>query len=873
MWGRRKRERERDLDRELRADLELETEERRRAGLSPEEARYAAQRALGNAARVKEEVRESWGFAWWDRLANDLRYGCRNLKNNPGFAAVVILTAALGIGSNTAIFSVVYAVLLRPLPYPDAGRLMTPQNVARDSLIGWGIADFQYAGWRDQAGIFDGAAAFTGRQFTLTGAGEPEQLKSQIVTPGFLGTLGIAPQVGRDFSDTDAAARGGQVALISHDLWVRRFGGDTGILSKGMTLDGKPYSIAGVLPRGFEFPGSNGVSVLLAMTEPRPQVGGPIYFYSVIARLKRGITAERAVKDLALINERLRAAYPEKFSRSRLGEQTRVVSLRERLVGNVRPALLVLAGAVTLVLLIVCGNIANLLLARALTRQKEIAVRIALGAGRGRVLRQLLTEGMLLAWLGGAAGLVVAVEGVKLLRAIAPAGVPHIEQAELGGVVLGFNLAVIVLCGILFGLAPLRGTSSIDPEAALKQTARTSTGTRRHHRAENLLIVLETAFALMLLAGAGLLLRTFAGLTAISPGFHPENVYTARLALPRWKYGSAERQKAFLDALLERARSGPGVASSGAIACVPYAGFVMMDNLQVEGGVPEAPANGEDDSVAINYAAGDYFQSMGIPILEGRALGGSDTEGRIAVALVNQALAHRYFPQGRAVGAKVRTGGGDWLQIVGVAGNVKQGGLASETRPEIFLAAPQTRNPGSASTLVVRSTAGPRIFGPWLRSQIAALDGDVPPPEIETMGEFMISLIASQQFVMRLLSLFAGIAVMLAGIGIYGVMVYSVERRAHEIGIRMALGAKRGHIVGLVVSRGLRLSVAGAALGLAGGLALTRYLKSLLYGITPHDPATLAAGCAVLVLTALAASYLPARRAVNRDAMGTLRQE
>jgi putative ABC transport system permease protein len=874
-WLRRNRS-ERDWERELRADLELEAAEQRANGLTPEEAHYAAQRAFGNTTIISEETREMWGYRWFDRLLNDLRYGCRTLKNNPGFAAVAILTAALGIGANTSIFSIVNAVLLRPLPYPDAGRLVSPANVAKDNFMGLAVGDFQYAAWRDQPKIFDGVAAYAGRPFTITGNGEPEKLKAQVVTPGFLRVLKIAPVIGRDFIDTDAAMRGGQVALISHSLWMKRFGGDASILGKSMTLDGKPYSIAGVLPRDFEFPGSADVSLLLAMSEPAPQPSGAIYFYNVIARMKRGIALDRAERDLTLINQRLESAYPQKFSQSRSTAQVRVVGLHERLVGNVQPALLVLAGAVALVLLIVCVNISNLLLARALARQREIAVRIALGAGRARVLRQLLTEGMLLACLGGLAGLAVAFGGVKLLRAIAPAGVPHIEAAHIGSAVLAFNIAIAVLCGILFGLAPMRSASAIDPEAALKQTARFATGTRRHRRLENLLIVSETAFALILLAGAGLLIRTFAGLTAIAPGFHPDHVVTAQISLPYWKYRDAERQRQFLDALLEKARSAPGVDAAGAVAAPPYSGFMMTSALRIEGKPAPDPRAmmTQDQNVAANYSAGDYFKAMGIPILEGRALDSSDVPGRPAVAVVNEVLAHRYFPDGKAIGSRIKLNGvTDWLTIVGVAGNVKQGGLASETRAEMFQSASQTESPGSAATLIIRSTADARVLAPWLNAQIAGLDKDVPPPEIVTMRETMASLVASQEFVMRLLALFAGIAITLAGIGIYSVMVYSVERRAHEIGIRLALGAQPAHIIGMVIGRGLRVSMAGSALGIAGGLALTRYLKSLLYGVTPHDPMTLAAGSILVLAAALVASYFPARRAVKQDAIASLREE
>jgi putative ABC transport system permease protein len=866
------------LERELQSHLELEAQEQRENRLTPDEARYAAQRALGNTTLIKEATREAWGFSWLDRLSQDLRYGCRAWKNNPGFAALAILTTALGIGANTSIFSVVDAALLQPLPYPNAGRLVSPVNVGNDNLIGLGVADFQYASWRAEAKIFDGIAAYTIRPFTITGNGDPAQLWAGVVTPGFLHTMGMTPFLGRDLSADDASPRGGQVALVSFALWSKRFGGDPSILSKGMTLDGKPYRIAGVLPRDFEFPANSDVSVLVALREPAsPQPNGATYFYSVIARMKPGVTAERAQADLALINQRLEVAYPKKFGGSRAGTQTQVTRLHDKLVGNVRPALLVLAGAVALVLLIVCVNISSLLLARAIARQKEIAVRIALGAGRGRVLRQLLTEGMLLAAAGGAAGLALAFGGVKLLRAIAPVGVPHVDDAHIGGAVLGFNIAIAALSGILFGLAPLRGASSIDPEAALKQSARTASGGRGHRRLENLLIVAETAFALILLAGAGLLMRTFAGLTSISPGFHPDHVLTARVSLPYWKYRTAERQRAFRDALLEKARSGPGVEAAGAVACLPYGGFVMAGTVQIEGKpAPDPRAGGgtDADNTAVNFAAGDYFRAMGIPILEGRAIDSGDQTGRPAVAVVNQALARRFFPGGAPLGARIRIGGvTGWLEIVGVVGNVKQGGLVSEPRAEIFQSAAQAESGGSAQTLALRSTADARVLMPWLHAQIAELDKDLPPAEIETMGARMASLVASQLFVMRLLALFAGIAIMLAAIGIYSALVYSVERRTHEIGIRLALGAKRRQIMGPILARGLRLAIAGAAIGTGGALVLTRYLKSLLYGVTPHDPITLTTGCALVIVVALGAAYFPARRAIKQDPIATLRTE
>jgi len=858
MFDRRKREEE--LERELRNHLDLEAEEH--GGDT-----WAARRALGNVGRIQEETRESWGYRWLDRLAQDLRYGVRVLAKNRSFAAVAIVTAALGMGANTAIFSVIDAVLLHPLPYRDADRLVSPVAVRSDGPLQENVADYQYAAWRDEAKVFDGVAAYSVLRYTVTGAGDPEELRVGIVTPGFLRLLGVSPAMGRDLTAADAAPRGGTVALISHALWTRRFQADPAILSRGLTMQGKPYTIAGVLPRGFEFPENLDVNVLVAMTEPEAQERSVVYFYRSLARLKPGVPVSRAVSDVAVIDQRLREANPRK-----LWARTDLVGLHDRLVGNVRPALVVLAGAVALVLLIVCVNISNLLLARALARQKEIAVRIALGAGRARVFRQLMTEGLLLALAGGIGGLAVAVAGVRLLRAIAPEGVPHIDNAHVGGVVLAFNFAIAVGAGILFGLAPLRSASRLDPETALKQASRSASGARQHRRLEGLLVVAETAFALMLLAGAGLLLRTFAGLTAIAPGFQPENVVTARVSLPYWKYKTPDRQRAFVDELLARTAGGPGVEAAGAVAVLPYGGWMLKGQLRVEGRPPEASGADEAD-VSINYTAGDYFRAMGVRVIEGRAIDPSDTAGRPPVAVINQALANRYFPGRSPIGARVQLERMPRVEVVGVIANVKQGGLASEAGMEMFQAAPQLKGFGAATSIAVRSTADPRVVLPWLRAQITAMDHDLPPAEVETMRQRMAALMNTQVFVMRLLLLFAGIAIALAAIGIYSVLAYSVERRTHEIGIRMALGARRGHIVGMVVGRGFLLASAGAALGIIGSLAVTRYLKSLLYGVTPHDPVTLAAGCAVVVAVALVAAYLPARKAVDQDAAATLRAE
>jgi putative ABC transport system permease protein len=873
MWPFKRRSDD-DFRREIEAHVSFETDRSIADGMSPEEARAAAIRRFGNVTAARERFYESGRIMWLDELRHDIRDAIRAFRRSPGFTAVVVFTLAIGTGANTAIFSAVYAVLLRPLPYPHAEQLVRLADVCDIADVsGDNLPDFQYAAWRDQARIFAGIAAYTIRRPTITGAGDAEQLRAAQVPPAFLRTLGASPFIGRDFAAGPGGDAGTGVALLTYSLWRTRFGGDRAILSKQLMLDGKPYSIAGVLPPDFEFPGVARVRLLIAMPEPAPQPNGALHFYSVIARLKPGVAVQRARADLRLINRRLAPSQLRTLGQFKLSD-TSVTGLHDQIVGDVRPALLALAGAVAMVLLIACVNVSNLQLARAITRQREMALRIALGAARGRILRQLLTEGILLALAGGAAGLALAFGGVRLLAAIAPAGVPHLQDAGIGAIVFAFNSGIALGAGILFGLAPFRFASATDPDIALKEAGRTASGSRTHRRLENLLVVSETALALILLSGAGLLLRTFAAYNAIEPGFRPDDVYVARLVLPSWRF-PGERQRAVLETLLQSVRSGPTVEGASLVGSEPYGGLSSWSAaLEIEGRPRRDRTALGADSVTVNSAAGDYFRVMGIPVLQGRGIDESDRAGRTAVAVINEKLARQFFPHGHAVGSRVRVGAETrWREIVGVARDMKQRGLASEPRAEIWLAAAQEEDGYSAQTLVVRSPSNPNRLLPWLRTRIAAVDRDLPQPEIRTMRSQMALLIGSQVFVLRLLATFAAIACALAAVGIYSVLAYSVERRHHEIGIRVALGANPSRVAGLVVGRGLRLAVAGAALGFAGAIGLTRYLNSLLYGVTPHDPVTLAAACALLVCIALGAAWLPARRAMNQDAAAVLRAE
>lgn len=861
----RRRADESEMDREVAAHLALLAEDFERSGMAPSEAHHAALRAFGGVELAREASRDARSFVWIEQASQDLRHALRSFTKSPAFALGVILTAALGIGANASIFSLVHAVLLQPLPYRDADRLMT--------IAGGPTGDFRYGAWRTQATVFDGMAAYMGRRHIMTGSGEAEQVLAHVVTPTFLSVLGVAPVLGRDFDNGDAQPRGGDKALISFRLWKNRFNGDANVTARGLQLDGKPYTIIGVLPRDFAFPDKTQPALLLAMSEPPPQPTGAVYYLKVIARLKPGVNPDRANRDLSLIDAKLKLAFPKQFSRGPRGAPRQLQSLREGLTGDARPALLVLWVAAGLVLLIVCANILNLLLARGLSRQRELAVRMALGADRARVARQLLTEGMLLSVAGGATGLAVAGFAVPGLLAMAPADVPQLADARVNSTVLFYTTGITMLVGLAFGLWPIRGLSGVQGRLALKQASRSLTASREQRGLESVLVVCEAALAFILLTGAGLMIQTLTTMTAIPPGFDPSNVVTGRLSLPYWKYAESGRSPVEKVAeIMTKLRDGPGVESVGAVAALPYGGFVMSSGLEIAG-QPPLP---EGEEVPVNFAAGEYFQTMRIPLLAGRTWDRGDTAGRPAVSVVTEELVRRYFHgQARAaVGARIRVKGvTPWLDVIGVVGDVKQAGLATPPKPMVYQPAAQSESGDSASTIVVRSSADPRVLLPWIRSLVLSLDTDLPPPDLATAQANITGLLASRVFLMRLLTAFAIVAILLAATGIYCVLAYSVERRLKEIGIRMALGAQSGQISAMILRRAVMLALGGTAVGVAGGWGLGRYLEASLYGVTPHDPATFAAGASLLLLVGVAAGYLPARAAAQQDVLSVLKIE
>ena len=800
----------------------------------------------------------------------DLRYGLRMLVRNPGFTAVAVTALALGIGANTAIFSVVNTVLLRPLPFQDPERLVM---VFEDSRAHGYPRDTptaaNYIDWRDQNQVFESMAAIAGASFNLTGVGDPERLVGYRVSGSMFPMLGISPQLGRWFTPDEDQAGANPVVIMSHRLWQQRFGGDPNIVGKPLTLSGRSVTVVGIMPAGFRiYSEGEELWVPIAFSQEEQQ-NRSAHYLNVMARLKPGVTLSQAQAEMSTIATRLQQQYPA--TNTNVGSE--VVPLHEQVVGDIRPALLIFLGAVGLVLLIACVNVANLLLARAAVRQREIALRVALGASRRRLIRQFLTESVLLGMLGGVVGLLLAVAGLKLLTAVIPPDIPQVKNISIDPRVLGFTILISLLTGLIFGLAPAIQSSSFSPNETLKEGGRGSVaGGGNRIRAG--LIVAEVAISLVLLIGAGLLINSFLRLRNVDPGFRSNNLLTMRVSLPASKYNDLAKRAAFYTEINRRLENVAGVKSSAVITNLPLYFQSNSDNISIEGR-PDPPPN-QQPIINTRVISPKYFETMGIPLLSGRQLTDQDTDDSPNVTVISETMARRYWPGENPIGKRIAFGrperDEDWIQIVGITGDVRQSDLITEIKPQMYVSYQQIGF-FVPRDLVVKTDVDPMSMAATVRKTIWEIDKDQPVSNIRTMDQIASESVAQQRFSMLLFAIFAGVAMLLAAVGIYGVMSYSVAQRRGEFGIRMALGAQKRDVLKLTIGKGLKLVLLGVVFGLAGAFALTRLMSSLLFGVGATDPATFAAISLVLVGVGLLASYIPARRATKLDPIVALRYE
>ncbi len=883
----RRSEVERDLDEELRHHIERQIEQNIRLGMNPEEARYAALNCFGGVEQAKERSRDARGVRWIEEMWQDLRFGARMLLRKPGFTLIAIITLALGIGANSAIFSVVNSVLLRELPYREPQRLVMvwSDRPLQQAQTGWREFPFAAADFRDlrdQNQSFEQMAAFGAQPLNITGSGEPELLGGVCASANLFALLGVEARHGRVFLPEEDQPGNNRVVVLSDGLWQRRFGSDPKIIGQTISLDNEPYTVIGVAPPGFQFPPNDSLPAAyqfprevnfytpLALTREQWNNRGPAYL-TAIARLKSQTGFEQAQAELVGIAERLARQYPE----SNRNESVRLVAIQQQVVGKIQTALLALLSAVGFVLLIACVNVANLLLARAAARQKEMAIRAALGAGRWRMIRQLLTESLLLAVAAGALGLLLAVWSVDLLRTIVPDNFPRAAEIGVDARVFGFTLVVSLLTGVIFGLIPALRGSRTDLNEPLKEAGRSSGGSSRN-RLGGLLVVSEVALALLLLAGAGLMLRSFIRLMSVDPGFDPQNVLTVAIGLPQSKYRPPQRA-AFFQQLLERLRALPGVRSVGAVF-PPLGAGEAGAGFSIEGRPPAAP--GEPRLAAPRWVSPDYFKAMKIQLLKGRVFTESDSMDTLPVIIINEAMARQYWPNEDPIGRRVSSTDDNlwrdkplWREIVGVVKDVRYTALDTEARAQMYTPFTQVPPFFSGRTLVARTDGDPLSFVAAVRGQVQAIDKDQPISRIHTMEELLARSVSERRFNLLLLATFAGVALLLAAVGIYGVMSYSVEQRRHEIGVRMALGAQPADVLRLLLRQGMKLVAMGVAIGLAAASAMTRLISTLLFSVRATDPVTFGAIALLLTVVALLACYIPARRATKVDPMIALRFE
>jgi predicted permease len=802
-------------------------------------------------------------------MLSDFRYALRQLAKSPGFAAVAILTLALGIGANTAIFSVTNAVLFRALPYQDPARIVAVNKISSDFGMG-GLTAGAFLDFREQSTSFEELAAYDENEFTLTGGGDAERIVAAEVSSALFPLLGVNPSLGRAFTAEEEKVGRDQAVIISDAFWKRRTGGDPAFVGKTITLDDRVYTVVGIMPAGFQFPRKLEIWKPLALDPEEERHGKQFRLISLIGRLKSGIsqaTAEAELQTIFANRPNDEPGAPPSKARMELRP------LHEQLVKDVRLVLYVLLGAVALVLLISCANVANLMLARAAVRRKEIAIRAALGAGRGRIVAQLLRESVLLSLIGGGCGLLLAVWGVDLLAASIPADKAgsFYGMADVGisRTVLLFTFGISIATGILFGLAPALSSAKLDLNEALKATAKTATARSGLRGA---FVVSQLALALVLLIGAGLMTRSLVRLLNVRLGFNPKNVLTMRVELPRSRYQKGPSRVQFFDQLLERARSIRGAEAAGAISQLPLSGYSMMGTFGIEGQAKPEPGKGKP--IPIGVVTPGYFQAMRIPLVEGRLLDARDTEKMPEVALVNESMAKKFWPGQDPIGKKIGAGCDEQAlcrTVVGVVGDIRHEGLGEEARPEIYLPHPQFPLPNLS--VVLRTSGDPLALVAAMRNEVRLFDKDQPVALVQTLDDHISESVLQPRLLTTLLSVFAGLGLVLAAVGVYAMMSYSVSQRRGEIGIRIALGAMKQDVLRLVIGQAFVLVVVSLAIGIGAALGATRLLRSLLYGVGVWDPVTFVAIVVLLSLVAIFAAWLPARRAAKISPMIALRAE
>ncbi len=870
---------EREMDDEMRFHIEAHTAELVNRGLSREEALRQARIEFGGMAMTKEECRDAVGVTFLETLVQDVRHGVRSMHRTPMFTATAVGVLALGIGANTAIFSVVDAVLLRPLAYRESGNLVT---ILMDGDNPVSVAN--YIDWRDQSHSFTAMGAADFWSPNLTGIDSPENIHGLKVTQNLFPMLGIEPMLGRLFVEGEDNEGTEREVILSYRLWQRKFSGDSGVLGKPIILDGNAYVVVGVMPQGFQFAPFWATHAELWVpnafgTRIGSRGGNSL---RVFARLKDGVSLTQARADIATITGQLEQQYPG------TNRNVLVTPLKEKVVGKIETPLLVLLGAVAFVLLITCANVAHMLLARAAARQKEVAVRAALGARRGRIVRQFLTESLLLGGLGGAAGLALAALATRALIAISPANIPRVQTVTIDFRAALFLFSATILTSAGFGIVPALQALSINVNDTLKEGGRTNTEGIGRNRLRSLLVVSEFALALMLLIGAGLMIRTFAALQAVDAGFDPHNVVSMVVSVAGSKEADPERRAIFYRQLIERVRSLPGVQAAGAINHLPLAGDLWGWPFVVEG--RPKPRPGESPSGAYRMVTPGYFQAMRLPVLRGRDISESDTVSAPGVVVINQRAAQQYWPGEDPIGKRISFSSDEanpptWLTIIGIAKDAKQDDWTAVPFPEVYLAAFQNHDflgdSGSdiAShvsyiTLVARTaTDDPAGVISAMKEAAWSFDRNLTISQVVTMDGVVTEANAQTRFEMLLLTIFAAVALVLASVGIYGVISYSTSRRTHEVGVRMSLGATRADVLLLVMRQGMWLALAGAVTGIAGALLISRLMAGLLYGVKPTDPLTFAAVAVGLGLVAMLACYIPARRAMRINPIAALRYE